>query len=190
MNTSGFTNPGPLQLTRMCQIIRGLLLTFLFVQLGLFLLSWIIASPLSIGPMHVELGPDGMAPESVHALSLLQRMVGMAVGLPGLLGLSYGIFRLGRALANFQKGKIFAVDTIGHLRASAGAMLVSVVLFNLEKPLRGVALHLAGSTSHYPLALEVTSNELLLILVCSLFYLIAGVMHEGRRISEENEGFI
>jgi len=59
-----------------------------------------------------------------------------------------------------------------------------------EKPVRDLAFNLLGNGQGYPISIDVGSSELLLILVCSLFYLIAGVMHEGRRLSEENEGFI
>ena len=190
MSNLNFKPLGLGQLTRMCQVIRWLLLAFLLIQIGFFILSWIIPMPLKVGPLHIELDPDGMAAGSVHNLSLVQQTLGVVIGLPGLLALSYGINRLGRALAGFQTGKIFAMDTISQLRAAAASMLFSTVLFNIEKPLRGIAFNLAGNGRTYPVVLEVATNELLLILVCSLFYLIAGVMHEGRRLSEENEGFI
>lgn len=182
--------PGLRQLTRMCQAIRLLLLAFLLVQIAFFIVSWLVPMPLMLGSLHVQLDPDGMATGSVNQLAPLQRMLGMAVGLPGLAMLTYAISRLGRTLTHFENGKIFAIETIAYLRAAAGATFMSVALFNLEKPLRGVVFNLTGGGKNYPVAIDVTSNELLLILVCSLFYLIAGVMHEGRRLSEENEGFI
>lgn len=179
---------GPL--FRFCHVIRWLLLAFLLVQIGFFILSWIIPMPVMIGSVHMQVEPDGMAMGSVGELSTAQRSAGILVGLPGLLMLSYGLIRLGKTLTRFQQGQIFAADTIAHLRGAAGATLLAIVLFNLEKPLRGLAFNALGSAQRYPVAIDVTSNELLLILVCSLFYLIAGVMHEGRRLSEENEGFI
>lgn len=166
------------------------MLAFLLVQIVFFLLSWVIPMPLTIGPINMQVAPDGMQGSRIDALTGAQQSAGMIVGVPGLVALTYGIFRLGRTLNGFQQGRIFAADTIAHLRASAGATLLSIVLFNLEKPLRGIAFNVFGDGKSYPVSMAVTSNELLLILVCSLFYLIAGVMHEGRRLSEENEGFI
>lgn len=179
---------GPL--FRFCHVLRWLLLAFLLVQIGFFILSWIIPIPVMLGPVHIQVEPDGMAFGSVSALSTAQKYAGILAGLPGLLMLSYGLIRLGKTLTGFEQGRIFTADTIAHLRISAGATLLSIVLFSLEKPLRGIAFNLLGNGKRYPVAIDVTSNELLLILVCSLFYLIVGVMHEGRRLSEENEGFI
>ena len=179
---------GPL--FRLCHVIRWLLLAFLLVQIVFFILSWVIPMPLSLGPIHIQLDPDGMGVGLVRELSSLQKTAGILIGLPGLAALSYGIVRLGQALAGFQQGRIFAIDTIARLRSSAGATCLAIVLFMLEKPLRLMAFNAFGSGKGYPISIDVTSNELLLLLMCSLFYLIAGVMQEGRRLSEENEGFI
>lgn len=183
----------PVQLTplfRLCNIIRWLLLAFLSVQIIFFLLAWIIPMPLELGPLHVQLSPDGMAPGLVQDLSAQQKATGVALGLPGLVALTIGLVWLGQTLSHFQHGRIFAVDTIALLRASAGAIFLAILLFALEKPLREIAFNLLGNGKTYPVSIDLSSSELLLILVCSLFYLIAGVMHEGRRVSEENEGFI
>jgi hypothetical protein len=190
MNQSTLTQSELGHLFRLCQVIRWLLLAFLFIQVAFFVFSWMIPMPLALGPIHMQLDPDGMGVGLVRELSLSQKTAGILIGLPGLAALSYGIVRLGRTLVQFQHGRIFAVNTIAHLRASAGATFLAIVLFTLEKPLRLLAFNALGTGKHYPVSIDVTSNELLLILVCSLFYLIAGVMHEGRRLSEENEGFI
>ena len=178
------------QLFRLCHIIRWLLLAFLAVQIGFFVLSWAMAGPLTLGPVHMQINPDGMSGGAVERLSYLQRLLGMLVGVPGLVALTYGIRHLGATLTDFQAGKIFAADTIGHLRTAAGATIAAVVLFNIEKPLRGLVFSLASSGQNHSIAIDVTSNELLLLLVCGMFYLMVGVMHEGRRLSEENEGFV
>jgi len=126
----------------------------------------------------------------MNELSVSQKIMGVLIGLPGLVALTFGFFRLGQTLSRFQQGQIFAIDTIARLRASVGAILLAIVLFTLEKPVRDVAFNMLGNGQSYPISIDVNSSELLLILVCSLFYMIAGVMHEGRRLSEENEGFI
>ena len=179
------------QLFRLCHVIRWMLLTFLIVQIGFFVLAWVMPSPIQLGPLHIQFDPQGLAPDAIHNLDGMQRVIGILIGMPGLLVLTYGVRRLGQTLTEFQNGTIFAVQTIGHLRAFAGATLAASVLFNAEKPLRNMALNLAsGGATNFPIPIEVTSNELLLLLVGGLFYLIVGVMQEGRRLSEENEGFV
>jgi hypothetical protein len=177
-------------LFRLCNFIRWLLPAFLSIQIVFFLLPWIVPMPLELGPMHIQLDPEGMREVMVNELSVSQKITGILIGLPGLGALTFGFIRLGQTLKRFQQGRIFAVDTIARLRASAGAILLAIVLFTLEKPVRDLAFNLLGSGRSHPISIDVNSSELLLILVCSLFYLIAGVMHEGRRLSEENEGFI
>lgn len=183
----------PVQLTplfRLCNIIRWLLLAFLSVQIVFFLLAWIFPMPLELGPLRIQLHPDGMTLGMVRELSIAQKVTGIVLGLPGLAALTFGLVWLGQTLSHFQHGRIFAVDTIARLRASAGAIFLAILLFAVEKPMREIAFNLLGNGKTYPVSIDLSSSELLLILVCSLFYLIAGVMHEGRRLSEENEGFI
>lgn len=183
----------PVKLTplfRLCNIIRWLLLAFLLVQILFFLLAWTIPMPLKLGSLHIQLDPDGLAPRLVQELSVAQKVTGVGLGLPGLVALTCGLMWLGQTLRHFQDGRIFAVDTIARLRSSAGAIFLAILLFALEKPMREIAFNLLGNGKTYPVSIDLSSSELLLILVCSLFYLVAGVMHEGRRLSEENEGFI
>ena len=40
------------------------------------------------------------------------------------------------------------------------------------------------------LGLAFQAPSVLLVLVCGLFWLITGMMREGRRLAEENEGFV
>lgn len=190
MDKSNFQQRQLTPLFRLCKIIRWLLLVFLAIQLMFFLLPWIVPMPLELGSLHIQLDPEGMQKGLVRELSTLQKVMGLAIGLPALTVLTFGIVRLGQTLNRFQQGHIFAIDTIARLRASAGAIFLAIVLFTIETPVRDIAFNLFSNGKRYPVSIDVGSSELLLLLVCSLFYLIAGVMHEGRRISEENEGFI
>lgn len=190
MTTRHFKHPGLGHLTWLCQVVRRLLLVFILVQFGFFVLAWIIPLSWLSGPLHMHIDPDGMAPGSVHVLPWLQRLLGMVIGLPGLIALACGFRHLGRVLVHFQQRKIFAIETIAHLRSFAGALLLSTLAFIAEIPVRGIAFNLVGVGQHYPVGIEITSHGLLLVLVCGLFYLVVEVMHEGRRLNEENEGFI
>lgn len=179
------------QLVRLCHVVRWLLIIFLFIQIGLFIMSWIMPAPMQFGLVKVDLDATAQSPGTIHTLDVGQRVVGFLVGLPGLILLTFGARRLGKALKEFQNRNFFSSQAIGHLRAFAGSALVSAVLFNLEEPLRAIAIRLFASRGEkVQITFEVTGNELLLLLVCGLFYLIVGLMQEGRRLSEENEGFV
>lgn len=187
---SGFIRTDAEHLYRLCQAIRWMLLVFLGIQVCFFVLAWMVPMPMHIGPLAMQLAPEGLSIDAVRQLSTPQTMLGIVLGLPGLALLAHGVRHLGQTMRQFQQGAIFAATTIGHLRSFAGATLCSAVAFNLEPALRATIFNLMSSGRQHQIVAAFTSNELLLILVCSLFYLIAGVMHEGRRLAEENEGFI
>lgn len=179
-----------LQIRRLCRVLRGMLLIFLLVQVGFFVLAWLLATPFQLGPWLVQVVPDGMTVEMRQAMPPLQRLLGITVGLPPVLLLVYGLYRLEQTLRLFQRGAIFARRTIASLRAFAGATFLSVVFSNFEQPLRAWVLNLASGKQVHRISFDITSNEILLILVCGLFYLIVWIMLEGRRLAQENEGFI
>ncbi|MBI3283239.1 MAG: DUF2975 domain-containing protein [Burkholderiales bacterium] len=179
------------QLFRMCNVIRWMLLIFWLVQIGFFILSWALQGPIKIGSIHMQFDLQVLPFGETVELDGMQRTIGVLIGLPGLLTLTYAVRRLGQMISQFQKGNIFATLTINHARTFTGAALITSVLSNIEKPLRNLILNLISSgDTGYRTPIEVTSNELLLLLVCGLFYLVVGVMQEGRRLSEENEAFI
>lgn len=171
-----------------CQLIRALLYLCLSVQISFFLLAW---SPwqATLGPWAIKLAAHGIAFEEARLLSADSRWLGVTLGLPALLTLSYGLWRLDRMLVGWQREEIFSLAAIAHLRAFAGASLLSVLLAIVETPLR---THLLASLSGSPrsLSVGVGSDGLMLIFTCAVFYLIASVMHEGRRLAEENEAFV
>lgn len=179
-----------MQIGRLCRLLRAGLLIFLLVEVGFFILAWLWATPFHIGPWKMLVVPDGMTLEARQAMPTLQRMLGIAVGLPPISLLVYGMLHLERTLRQFQLGAIFASRTIASLRVFAGATFLSVVLANFEQPLRALVFNLAYASQTNGITFDITSNEILLILVCGLFYLIVWIMHEGRRLAEENEGFI
>ena len=138
----------------------------------------------------MRISPNGLNFEQVSQMALSQRVLGIALGLPSLLLLSFGLWRLDRMLINFQRNAMFAVSTIAHLRAFAGATMLAIVLDILVLPIRSILFNLMREGRIGSIAMGMSSEQLLLLLVCGLFYLITNMMHESRRLAEENEGFI
>ena len=98
--------------------------------------------------------------------------------------------RLSRLLSNVRRGAIFERATIGHLRAFAGATLLSTLLAIVEPPLRTLVLQrlFGAPLSRYAIGFD--SAQLMLVLVCALFFLVTNLLHEARRLAEENQGFV
>lgn len=172
--------------TELC-ILRVLLTLCALLQLTFFVLGW---SGVLASDSFMQISPAGLGDAAARALDAPQRTIGAVVGLPVLLTLLYGLWRLQCALRNIERNALFGLDTIAHVRAFAGAALVSTLLAILEAPLRTLALRLVPGLAGPKLSIGVTSDQLLLIVVCALFYLIIRLMHAARRLAEENEGFI
>ena len=172
------------------RIIRMLLAACALLQLGFFVLGW---SGLLAADSWLQISPSGMSDATAHALSAQQRAAGAIVGLPVLLALGYGLWRLQCALVAIERKAMFGLDTIGHVRAFAGAALASTFLAIVELPLRALVFRGLPGVPGLPgrtMSVGVTNDQLLLILVCALFYLVIRLMHAARRLAEENEGFV
>jgi hypothetical protein len=170
-----------------CHLIRALLAVCIFLQLSFFVLTWSGALP--PGGV-VEMSAKGISAQDLRALALPQRVAGIALALPALLALCYGMSQLARLLVNVRRGATFDRATIGHLRAFAGATLLSTLMSIVEPALRTAIFRFGFDAPSRRYSIGVSSEELLLVLVCALFYLITNLMHEGRRLAEENEGFV
>jgi hypothetical protein len=169
-----------------CRVLGVLLGLCLAVQWTFFVLAW---SSLLAPDGFMQLGVTGLDARALRALSVTERALGALAALAPLLALSYGLWRLQRLLANIRRRALFDLSSIAHLRAFAAAILASVLLTSAEPPLRNVMWRLAGGTER-GLALGFSSEALLLALVCAVFYLVTGMMHEARRLADENEGFV
>lgn len=169
------------------RVIRLLLAVCVFLQLAFFVLAW---GDLLPHDLFMQMSAREMTVAEMRALAWPQRVAGAALGLPALLALCYGMWRLAQAVAQVERRALFDMATIGHLRAFAGATLAATLLAILEVPLRTLALHFGFHQPGVKLSIGVSSDQVLLILVCALFYLVTRILHEGRRLAEENEGFV
>lgn len=170
-------------------LLRLVLLAFVLVQVLYFVMAWLVPQGAMLAGVHMVVTPKWLAAEAVAALAPGPLAAGMLAGAPVLLLTAYAAWRLNALLRALQQGALFAAATIGHLRAFAGAALGALAWSVLETMLRGLAWRtFFGIEGHVNIG--VSSEELLAMLVCLLFFLIAGLMHEGRRLAEENEGFV
>lgn len=169
--------------------LRALVLLLALVQAAYFLLAWLLPEVGHVGPVNVEFYPKALEASEVVALPAALRWSGSAIALPPLMVMWYALWRLDALLCAFAAGSMFALATIGHLKGFAGAMLAALALSIIEPAVRGLAWrHLQDATVH--VRIGVSTEELSVVLVCGLFYVIAAMMHEGRRLAEENEGFV
>lgn len=170
-------------------MLRLALLAFVLTQAVYFVLAWLVPQGVVVAGVHMVVAPKWLAPATVAALDSGPQAIAMLANAPVLLLTAYAAWRLDALLRALQQGALFAQETIGHLRAFAGAALGAMVCSVLDTLLRGLAWrHAFGIEGH--VRIGVSSEELLAMFVCLLFFLIAGLMHEGRRLAEENEGFI
>lgn len=170
-------------------MLRPVLQAFVLVQAAYFVMAWLVPHGVVLAGVHMVMTPKWLTPDAVAALRPGPLAVAMLANLPVVLLTAYAAWRLDGLLRALQQGAIFAAATIGHLRAFAGSALGAMAWSVLDTLLRGLAWRsFFGMEGH--VSIGVASEELLAMLVCLLFFLIAGLMHEGRRLAEENEGFV
>ena len=170
-------------------VFRLVLLAFVLVQAIYFVMAWFVPQGVVLAGIHMVMTPKWLTPADVAALAPGPLLVAVLVSAPVLLLTAYAAWRLDALLRALRRGALFAVATIGHLRAFAGAALGAMAWSVLDTLLRGLAWRYGFGMAER-VNIGISSEELLAMLVCLLFFLVAGLMHEGRRLAEENEGFI
>ena len=81
------------------------------------------------------------------------------------------------------------MPSIRLLKGFCGAIFLYILCSMIEPLLRVFVFSLMGTAHESAVVLHLTDSfdELLL---CGMFYVIARIMEEGRRLAEENSGFI
>jgi hypothetical protein len=160
------------------------------LQLVYFTLSWLAPEALQVGPVAMSFTPRGMQAGAVAGLAPGLRWAGVACALPALMLLGYALLRLDRMLRACAAGRMFALPTVGHMKAFAAALLGALTLTVIEPALRALVWRLGFGGPPRAVNVGVSSEELMLVLICALFFVVASMMHEARRIAEDNEGFV
>lgn len=172
------------------RIIRIFAAVLGLLQLAYFLLAWCVPETMQLGPVSVSLYPRGMQPGALAGLTPAMHWTGVLIALPALLMLGYALLRLDRMLKACADGAMFALATVGHMKAFIGAILASLALTIVEPVVRSAVWRFGFGSAAQGFNVGVSSEELTLLLICALFFLVASLMHEARRIAEDNEGFV
>jgi hypothetical protein len=175
---------GHIWLVRLLSAALGLL------QFAYFLLSWVAPESTQVGPVAVSFYPRGLEAGAVAGLAPGLRWAGIACALPALGLLAYALLRLDRMLKACAGGQMFALRTVGHMKAFAACLLGALTLTVIEPALRALVWRQGFGGPARAVNVGVSSEELMLVLICALFFVVASMMHEARRIAEDNEGFI
>lgn len=169
---------------------RLFLLLFVLLQSAYFGLAWFYPYPVPMPGFQMAFWPDGLTMDAMRVLSPAQRWSGAAASLPALALLVYASWRLDGLLRAFHARDLFSAAAIGHVRAFAGGAFGALLLAIAEQPLRGLLWRHVLGIRDAALQVGVSSEALLMMVACGLFYLFGGVLQEGRRLAEENEGFV
>ena len=176
---------------RLCRWIRLGSIVFITGVIVIYVVTWSWPGMPGHGNyVMLKLHLAGLPASAMASLPFAERILVASISLPYLAALLWAFYRLGQMLRGFERGEFFERATVGHLRAFAGFLLLAKALSLAAMHLRvGALVHLLGY-EHMRVMVNLSSDDMAVLLMCALFFLIARMMEEGRRISEENREFI
>jgi len=181
----------PSAVRRLSRWIRYGAVFFIACVLAIYAVSFLLPE-VSHGHRHVALALHlaGVPMNVLASLSTTERLLIAAASIPYLAVLAWAFYRLTRMLRKFEAGRFFERETVSDLRAFSGLLLIAKLLALIAMHVRSaMVVHLLGH-HHVRLAVNLSSDDLAILLLCALFFAIAGMMEEGRRLAEENREFV
>jgi len=178
------------QVRRLCWLVRIVGALLLALTLVLYLGTWAFPD-LALWNTHwgAMMRIGGLPVNAGVALAPGDRFVLGAVCVPYLVCLVWAFRHLELMLRGFLRAEFFESATVRHLRAFAGFLLLAKAL-SLAAAHARVALSVTSGQSHGRFVFNVSSDELALIRLCALIFLVAHMMDEGRHLAEENRSFL
>jgi hypothetical protein len=99
----------------------------------------------------------------------------------------YGLYRLVRLMQLFERGEFFSTVATHHLRAFAFSLLVGTVTGCLFPAIVLAAARLFGFNHIAAVTITMDGSDAWMILISSLFFVIAWIMSEARQLAEDNQ---
>lgn len=119
-----------------------------------------------------------------------QRRLATALALLPVLPLSWGLLRLASALEAFRQGRPFGLVAATGMRDFAIGVFACTVLKLVSGALLSVVLSWNAPAGQKQLAISVSSDMLLMLLVGAVLTLVGWALTEAAAIAEENAQFI
>jgi hypothetical protein len=143
---------------------------------------WAVVPPAQVGA-RLGLPPlDGL--ESWHRLA-----GALVVMLPAGL-MSLGLLQVRQCFAAFAAGRFFGPEVVRGLRGFAGGAVGSALAGLLASPVLSVLLTIGRPPGERHLAIQIGSDQLLLLFVAGTIWLVAWVMGQAAQLADENAGFV
>lgn len=118
--------------------------------------------------------------------SLSQRLLAAAVGLLPSLAVMLALFAVSRICREYVAGRLFSDVVLGAYRRLAMTLVATTGLHWLQPTLLGLALSLTLPPGKRFVTLGVSSDDLLLVLVTALVFVLGSVMQVAQRVQSEN----
>ncbi|RMF11557.1 MAG: DUF2975 domain-containing protein [Alphaproteobacteria bacterium] len=160
-------------------------------------IAGIVAIPVGLGALwaNIELFSDVLhtqfrIPQGSQPFPLETRVLGWLCSmLPGAL-MMWGLYHLRYMLLECRAGRYFSIPSVTHFRRFAWALLLYAAAMPVRSALTSVVLTWHNPPGERALALSFSSNELSALFTAVLFVIIAHILEEGRKIADENAGFL
>jgi len=121
---------------------------------------------------------------------LAQRLLATVLALLPVLPLSWGLWRLAAALDAFRQGRPFGRAAAAGMRDFAIGVFACTVLKFISGALLSMVLSWNAPAGQKQLAISVSSDMLLMLLVGAVLTLVGWALTEAAALAEENAQFI
>ena len=106
-----------------------------------------------------------------------------------LVVLIYGLVRLAQMMRACEMGKMFSLPVASHLQAFSASILIVQVL-DITLALQIAALRAILGRGPSPIDLTVSSSQLSLLMLATLFIVLAQILKEAARLAEDNASIV
>ena len=118
--------------------------------------------------------------------SLVQRSLAAAVALLPALAVSFALLALSRICREYAAGFLFSDTVLAAYRRLGVALAATTCLHWLQPTLLGAALSLTLPAGKRFISVGVSSDDLLLVLVTAVVFMLGSVMQVAQRVQSEN----
>jgi len=181
----------PSTVRKLSRWIRYAAILFVMAVIAIYLATWMLPQLPDGHHAVLMLHLAGLPANALSTMDFGDRALVASVSIPYLATFIWAFHRLTRMLRNFEAGRFFERETVSDLRAFSGLLLVAKFLSLAAMHARvWLLMHLLGPGKKVVAMLNLSSDDLAILLLCALFFAIAGMMEEGRRLAEENREFV